>query len=187
MAEHDTAPQGTPTPNDAGAGKPGQQTSAPSVHILGQYIKDLSFENPGSRGAQQQQPNIDIGIDVGATPHESGNGVFEVSLRVQGKATDAQSALFVAELDYAGLFQIQGFKPEEMEAVLLIECPRLIFPFARRILADITLSGGFPPLLIDPIDFRALYLSQKQRQQEAQQTPNAGPMATVASPPQQPT
>jgi len=183
MAQHDTAPSGTPTSSEAGAGKPDQKDLAPSVHILGQYIKDLSFENPGSRGVQKQ-PDIEIGIDVGAAAHEDGNSVYEVSLRIQGKATHEKNTLFMAELDYAGLFQLQGFKPEEMEAVLLIECPRLIFPFARRILADVTLSGGFPPLLIDPIDFRNLYLSQKQRQQQAQ-APNLGPMAAASGPVQQ--
>lgn len=183
MAEDPNAPQGAPTDSNAGAGAQNQEGAAPAVHILGQYIKDLSFENPGSRSVQQQ-PNIELGIDVGATAHEDGNGVYEVSLRIQGKASSPESALFVVELDYAGLFQLNGFKAEELEAVLLIECPRLIFPFARRILADITISGGFPPLLVDPIDFRNLYLSQKQRQQQAQQTINPGPMA-AAVPPQQ--
>ena len=142
-------------------------------------VKDLSFENPGVRGAGQTQPNIDLGIDVGATAHTDGNNIFEVSIRVQAKALIEQEVMFLLELDYAGVYQLNGFKAEEMEPVLLIECPRLIFPFARRVISDITRDGGFPPLLIDPIDFRNLYLSQKQRQQQASAEPNAGPMSSV--------
>lgn len=186
MAEHQNAPEGTPS--SAGAGAPPNPTdTGPMINILSQYTKDLSFENPGSRAGNQVQPDIEIGIDVGATAHEDGNGIYEVSLRIQGKASTAETTVFMIELDYAGVFRLQGFKPEEMEAVLLIECPRLIFPFARRILADITASGGFPPLLIEPVDFRGLYLTQKQRQM-AQQAPkqspvvNTGPMAAATPP-----
>ena len=106
-------------------------------------------------------------------------------MSIQGKALANEGPLFIVELDYSALFQLQGFKADEMEPVLLIECPRLIFPFARRIIADITSSGGFPPLLIDPVDFRSLYLSQKQRQQQAQQTTVSGGPATAAVSPTQ--
>ena len=166
----------TPAPTGPAAAPIDGQAQAPAIRILAQYVKDLSFENPGVRGAPQSQPNIDLGIDVGATAHEDGNNIFEVSIRAQAKALAEDNVLFMLELDYAGMFQLQGFKPEEMEPALLIECPRLIFPFARRIISDITRDGGFPPLLVDPIDFRNLYLSQKQRQQQAQST------ATVTSP-----
>lgn len=175
----------TPTPAGAAPSNPNAQApGAPAINILGQYIKDLSFENPGVRGAGQTQPNIDLGIDVGATAHTDGNNIFEVSIRVQAKALIEQEVMFLLELDYAGVFQLNGFKAEEMEPVLLIECPRLIFPFARRVISDISQSGGFPPLLIDPIDFRNLYLSQKQRQQQASAEANAGPMS-AATPNQQ--
>lgn len=188
MAEDQTPPEGTQTHPNMATGAPEQQQAAPALQILTQYIKDLSFENPDKRKGQQQaqQPNIELGIDVGATAHEGGNGVFEVSLSIQGQAKTDDGPLFIIELDYAGLFQLHGFNPEEMEAVLLIECPRLIFPFARRIIGDITSSGGFPPLLVDPIDFRNLYLVQKQRQQQQQaaQTVSGGP-ATAAVPSQE--
>lgn len=170
------------TPAPEGAPAQPQQPDGPSLGILAQYVKDLSFENPGVRGAQVQ-PNIDLGIDVGATPHEDGNNVFEVSLRIQAKAMVEDKVLFLLELDYAGMFHLQGIPQGDMEAALLIECPRLIFPFARRIIADLTSDGGFPPLLVDPVDFRKLYMAQKQSQPQADPT-NAGPMSVVAGAPQ---
>ena len=185
IPSEDLMAEETPTPAGAAPSNPNAQAAgAPAINIMAQYIKDLSFENPGVRGGGQTQPNIDLGIDVGATAHTDSNNVFEVSIRVQAKALLEQQVIFLLELDYAGVFQLNGFKPEEMEPVLLIECPRLIFPFARRVISDITQSGGFPPLLVDPIDFRNLYLSQKQRQQQASAEANAGPMS-AATPDQQ--
>lgn len=143
---------------------------ATSVRVLAQYIKDFSFENPGT-AKSQTQPNIDLGIDVGATPHKDGNNMYEVSLRMQAKAISGETTLFILELDYAGLFQFETANQAELEPVLLIECPRILFPFARRIISDITRDGGFPPLLVDPIDFVGLYRGQKARQAEASQTP----------------
>lgn len=139
----------------------GQQTK-PAMRVLGQYVKDLSFENPG-HPTVQAQPNIDLGIDVSAVPHADGNGVFEVSLKLSAKAQAETTVLFITELDYAGLFQIEGVPQDQLEPMLLIESPRLLFPFARRIIAEITREGGFPPLLIDPVDFVQLYQSQYQR------------------------
>lgn len=173
MAIETPAPTGTATDPNAG-GAQGQQAQPPAIRIMAQYVKDLSFENPGTR-ADTNQPNIDLGIDVGATAHEDGNNIFEVSIRIQAKATSGQAVMFLMELDYAAMFQLQGFKPEEMEPALLIECPRLIFPFARRVISDLTRDGGFPPLLVDPIDFRNLYLSQKQRQQQQAQAGAGAP------------
>lgn len=166
MAEETPAPTGnpaTPTPSGGETGQ-NQQPGSPSIRILSQYVKDMSFENPGMR-QMATQPNIDLGIDVGATAHADGNNIFEVSIRIQAKATVENNVMFLLELDYSGLFQLQGFAANEVEPALLIECPRLIFPFARRVISDLTRDGGFPPLLVDPIDFRNLYLSQKQKQQ----------------------
>ena len=154
----------------------GNPPQGPAMRVLGQYIKDLSFENPGV-GPVQSQPNIDLGIDVGATPHADGNGLYEVSLKLSAKATAEQSVLFICELDYAGLFQIQNAQQGQMEPMLLIECPRLLFPFARRIIAEITREGGFPPLLIDPVDFVQLYQSQYQRAAAAGGNAPAAPAA----------
>lgn len=168
MAEETPNPSNTP-PATGAEGQP-QQPVAPAIRILAQYVKDMSFENPGMR-AGQGQPNIDLGIDVGATAHEDGQNIFEVSIRIQATAKSQEQVMFLLELDYSGLFQLQGFQANEMEPALLIECPRLIFPYARRIISDITRDGGFPPLLVDPIDFRNLYLKQKERQQSGEGAP----------------
>ncbi len=148
--------------------------AAPALRVLSQYVKDLSFENPG-HAPVQSQPNIDLGIDVGAAPHADGNGIYEVSLKLSATAKAESTTLFITELDYAGLFQLDGITQENLEPMLLVECPRLLFPFARRIIAEITREGGFPPLLIDPVDFVQLYRSQYQRaeQPETQETPDA--------------
>ncbi|MCA8901222.1 MAG: protein-export chaperone SecB [Hyphomonas sp.] len=146
----------------------------PGLRVLGQYIKDLSFENPG-HGPVQAQPNIDLGIDVSATPHADGNGLFEVSLKLSAKALAEGTVLFITELDYAGLFQLQNVQQAQLEPLLLIECPRLLFPFARRVVAEITREGGFPPLLIDPVDFVQLYQQQYRRAQEAAAAAGSAP------------
>ncbi|MEM7493446.1 MAG: protein-export chaperone SecB [Pseudomonadota bacterium] len=132
-----------------------------SIRVLGQYIKDLSFENPGA--SVQGQPNIDLGIDVGAKQSGDDGKTFEVTLKLNARAGTPETTLFLIELDYAGLFRIEGFQPNEMEPILLIECPRILFPFARRIISDISAEGGFPPLRVDPVDFASLYQGQKQR------------------------
>ncbi|MEQ8320550.1 MAG: protein-export chaperone SecB [Rhodospirillales bacterium] len=155
----DTSAPGNPNSPE---GTNGDTPTAPAMRVLGQYVKDLSFENPG-HSPVQSQPNIDLGIDVGAKPHADGNGLFEVSLKLSAKAVADDKVMFICELDYAGLFQLQNIAQDQLEPMLLIECPRLLFPFARRIIAEITREGGFPPLLIDPVDFVALYQAQVRR------------------------
>ncbi|MEM0985673.1 MAG: protein-export chaperone SecB [Pseudomonadota bacterium] len=142
---------------------------APTLRALSQFVKDLSFENPASQ-LPEGQPNIDIGIDVSAAPRDGGQGVYETSLKMKARAHIGEATLFLMELDYCGLFQVVGLGEEETEAALLIECPRMLFPFARRLVADVTREGGFPPLLIDPVDFVQLYRQQKQRQSAAVST-----------------
>lgn len=142
------------------------RNEGPQLRALSQYVKDLSFENPGNRSGADERPNIDLGIDVSAVPHEQGNGLYEVSLKLNAKAHTNTATLFLTELDYGGIFQVVGMTEADAEAALLIECPRMLFPFARRLIADITREGGFPPLLIDPVDFVQLYRSQKQREQQ---------------------
>ncbi len=151
----------TDTPDMATQPQDNAQPQGPAIRVLSQYIKDLSFENPGA--TVQDQPNIELGIDVGAAPKQDSEGVFEVTLKLKARAGTETTALFLIEMDYAGLFQLQGFGPADIEPILLIECPRILFPFARRIIADISSEGGFPPLRIDPVDFGALYNTQKQR------------------------
>ena len=157
-----TPPQDPAQPADAN----GQQAQSPALRVLGQYVKDLSFENPGNVQVNSQ-PNIDLGIDVGATPHVQGDGMYEVSLKMNAKAEAEDKVLFIIELEYSGLFKLEGLSEADLEPMLLIECPRLLFPFARRIIAEITRDGGFPQLLIDPVDFVGLYRSQKARAAEA--------------------
>lgn len=172
----------TETPDMATQPQSNAQQPGPAIRVLSQYIKDLSFENPGA--TVQDQPNIELGIDVGATPKQGEEGVFEVTLKLKARAGTQETALFLLEMDYSGLFQLQGFAQADMEPILLIECPRILFPFARRIIADISAEGGFPPLRIDPVDFGQLYNTQKQRaaaaaeeQAPEAQEPNPEPQA----------
>ncbi|XBQ17200.1 MAG: protein-export chaperone SecB [Oceanicaulis sp.] len=145
----------------------GEQPQMPSIRVMGQYVKDLSFENPNApeslRGGGQ--PAIDLSVDVRA--RSLGEDTYEVELLMAAKASREDKPVFIAELTYGGLFQIQNVDDRAREAFLLIECPRIIFPFARRILADATRDGGFPPLMLEPVDFAALYRQQLARQQAA--------------------
>jgi preprotein translocase subunit SecB len=153
---------------------PGAQQTAPNLNVLSQYVKDFSFENPGApqtlRMRPGSSPNINISIGVQSAP--LGNSEFEVELRIDARATDGQAVLFAVELVYAGVFRFTNIPPEQARAVALIECPRLIFPFARQIVADASRNGGFPPLLIDPVDFVAMY--RQQLATEAAQGAGAG-------------
>ena len=130
----------------------------PSLNILAQYIKDLSFENPGaprSLQARDNAPAINISVNVNANPLSEND--FDVVLSLNAEAKDGDKALFAVELVYGGVFRITGFPQEHILPILFIECPRLLFPFARQIVADATRNGGFPPLLIDPIDFAQMF------------------------------
>ncbi len=153
---------------EAGGAAPGQQ--GPQLNVVAQYIKDLSFENPNAPQSLQiqQQPQIGIQINVNATPLSDTD--IEVSLKLEGKAEIGDQLLFGFELDFAGVFRIQGVPQESLQPVVLIECPRLLFPFAREIVAATVRNGGFPPLLLDPVDFVSLY-----RQRMAQMQPSDQP------------
>ncbi len=134
------------------------QGEAPSLNVLVQYVKDLSFENPNAPNAlapQQEQPQISINVNVGAQPLSATE--FEVELKLEANAKSGEMVMFAVELVYAGIFRIQNVPEAHLHPFVLIECPRLLFPFARQILADATRNGGFPPLMLDPIDFVALY------------------------------
>lgn len=143
----------------------------PQLNVVAQYIKDFSFENPNaptSLVAGQQQPQISIQINVNAAPMSDTD--IEVVLQLSGKAETNGSLLFSFDLIFGGVFRIRNVPHESMDAVVLIECPRLLFPFAREIIATTVRNGGFPPLLLDPVDFVALY-RQKMAQLAAQQQP----------------
>lgn len=144
--------------------------AAPSLTILTQYVKDLSFENPDaprSIGPRRAAPSINVGINVGVKPIEKDD--YEVELRLEARATDEGKALFVAELAYAGVFRLANVPQDNLPPLLMIECPRLLFPFARQIIAEVTRNGGYPPLLIDPVDFTTLYRQRLAELSQAQQ------------------
>ena len=136
---------------------------SPTIRVLAQYTKDLSFENPGLFSAQDGQgaPEIELAIDVRVEPGPPEQSIFGVDLKLNAKAKRLDVVVFIVELVYSGVFQLQNATQADAEAMLLIECPRLLFPFARRIVAEVTRDGGHPPLLIDPIDFVGLYRQQK--------------------------
>lgn len=135
------------------------------LHVLAQYVKDLSFENPNAPRSFTQgegQPALDVNVDVNVQRLSETD--FEVVLGTRITATREDETLFITEVDYAGLFRLINVPQDTLEPILLIECPRQIFPFARRVLADTTRDGGFPPLLLDPIDFVQLYRSRKAQE-----------------------
>ncbi|WP_411036231.1 protein-export chaperone SecB [Shinella sp. BYT-45] len=140
--------------------------ASPSLTILAQYVKDFSFENPGaprSLQARDKAPAINISVNVNANPLAETD--FDVILSLNAEAKDGDKVLFNAELAYGGVFRITGFPQEHMLPVLFIECPRLLFPFARQIIADATRNGGFPPLMIDPIDFAQMFAQRMAEEQ----------------------
>lgn len=134
----------------------------PQVSILTQYVKDLSFENPNAPSSLQstEQPRIDVNVSVNAK--RGGDNVYEVELKINAKAMAGENVAFVVDLLYAGLFGLANVPEDALEPFLIIEAPRIIFPFARRIIADSVRDGGFPPLMLDPIDFASLYMAQQQ-------------------------
>ncbi len=152
----------SPAPQVTAESKPQLQ---PSLRILGQYLKDLSFENPNAPqtlAPQQTQPDINISVNVNARNLAPTD--FEVELHLDAKATLQDKVIFAAELVYAGTFRLENFPAQMMHPAVLIECPRILFPFARQILAEATRNGGFPPLMLDPIDFTAMYQKRLQQQ-----------------------
>jgi preprotein translocase subunit SecB len=144
----------------------------PQLNVVAQYIKDFSFENPNapqSLANRQEPPQIAIQINVNANPLSDTD--IEVTLKLEGKAEIADTLMFRFELEFAGVFRIRNVPQESLNAVVLIECPRLLFPFAREIIATAVRNGGFPPLLLDPVDFVALYRQKMGEMQAAQPAP----------------
>ena len=160
------AKETTEKKEEAGAAAKGNG-AAPSLNVMAQYVKDLSFENPRAPMSLQPQENgpaINININVNANPLAETD--FEVELKLSAQAGEGDNLLFNVELVYAGVFRIQNVPKEAIHPAVLIECPRLLFPFARAIIADATRNGGFPPLMMDPVDFAALY-QQRMAEQAA--------------------
>ncbi|HYZ61823.1 MAG TPA: protein-export chaperone SecB [Acetobacteraceae bacterium] len=151
------------------------QQATPPLVVNAQYVKDLSFEVPNAPeifSTLRAQPNVNINLDVQARRLNEGQDVFEVTLQIKAEAVEApanpngpaaadQKPVFIAELAFCGVFTLTGVPENAVEPVLLVECPRLLFPYARNILADVTRDGGFPPVLLQPIDFVALWQSRR--------------------------
>jgi len=143
--------------------------SGPMLSVLAQYTKDASFENPNAPDSLRsglEAPQIQIGIEIGRQMLEGDN--VEVTLMLKADARRGEQVAFIAELEYAGLFAFQGVNAEEIQPLVLIECPRLLFPFARQIMAEMTQNGGYPPIMLEPPDFAAMFREEMMRRAEEQ-------------------
>ena len=147
------------------------QPKQPQMRVLGQFIRDMSFENiMAQKGAPADvQPDVQVQVNLDAKKR-SGENQYEtaIKLNITSKAKDGDATLFVLEIDYVGIFQVENVPEEQMHPYLLIECPRMIFPFLRRIVSDVTRDGGFPPYNMDTVDFMAIYRQEALRRAEAQ-------------------
>ena len=150
--------------NTAAPAENGEGPASPGFRILAQYVRDLSFENPKAPDSLRVEgkPGIDLGVEMNAQGRK--DGLCEVELRLTVKASTDALTVFIVELVYGGLFALHGVAEQDIEPMLLIECPRYLFPFAREIIAGCTADGGFyPPFMLDPIDFAAIYMSRQQQ------------------------
>lgn len=168
--------QGTENPN--GASAQNAQPQGGIMRVAGQYVKDLSFENPNAPLSMQganTQPEVQLDVNLGGRPmgedFQLGKDFYEVEMSISARATDrdTKQLMYVVETNYAGLFLIQNVPEEHMGGILLVEGPRLLFPFARQVIADAVRSGGFTPLMLEPIDFAGMYRSRVQQQAAAAQ------------------
>lgn len=183
MAENEDGTKANETAGDNGAAETGaaDPQAAPQMSIVGQYVKDLSFENPAGAkvlNPQNEKPGLEVQVNVQAA--KGGETLYEVELKIHVTGKFGEETGFICELAYAGLFNILNIPGDQLQPLLLVECPRIVFPFARRIIADVTRDGGYPPLLLDPIDFLALYRHQMTQQQEQQQQQAAQPTEGTA-------
>ncbi len=154
------------------------QEKAPSLTTRVQYIVDLSFENPNAPNSlipRDTQPQVSIGVDVNARRGGSGESgdQYEVVLKLGARCSYGDETVFAVELLYGGLFELENMPEADIQPVLLIECPRLMFPFARAIIANITRESGFPPLMLDPVNFVALYQARMEEAARQQTVGNA--------------
>ncbi|RED18330.1 protein-export chaperone SecB [Pontivivens insulae] len=158
----------TPEAGAAAAPEAAAQQTPPQLKIRTQYVKDVSFENIAAQKGftPTTPPQIKVGVNLDAK--KNGDNLYEVILTLKVNAEAADQPVFLMELDYAGTFEIENVPDAQMHPFLMIECPRMLFPFARRIVSDMTRDGGYPPVNIDPIDFIALYRNEILRRQQAQ-------------------
>ena len=147
------------------------QAQAPQMRVLGQFIRDMSFENIMSqKGAPADvTPDVQVQVNLDAKKRSTDNQYESaIKLNVTSKAKDGDTTLFVLEIDYVGIFHIENVAEEQLHPFLLIECPRMIFPFLRRVVSDVTRDGGFPPLNLENIDFLSLYRNELAKRQQAE-------------------
>ena len=173
------------TENGAAAAADPAQPLQPKMQILGQYVRDLSFENNMARNAPtdtQVAPDVQVQVALDAKKRQADNQYEVISkYNVTSKNKNNGETLFLLEIEYAGVFQIENVPDQQMHPFLLIECPRMVFPFVRRIVSDVTRDGGFPPLNLDNIDFIQLYrqtLAQRQAAREAEAAPDDTPQVS---------
>jgi preprotein translocase subunit SecB len=144
------------------------------INILAQYIRDLSFENPNApeslRGGAAPEMDINIGMDARKIPDDKFDNLYEVVLNLRAVAVRDGEPLFIAELQYGVTVTLNGLPEDNHHPVLLIEVPRLIFPYARQVLSDLTMQGGYPPLLLNPVDFQGLYMDRFKNEIAAART-----------------
>ncbi len=153
------------SPADANGSAPTEQPPVPGFRILAQYVRDLSFENPRAPDSLRMdgKPAIDMGVELNAQGRP--DGLFEVDIKLSIKASTDTMKVFQVELLYGGLFQLTGIPEQDIEPMLLIECPRYLFPYAREIISRASADGGFyPPFMLDPIDFAGIYTARQQQQ-----------------------
>ncbi len=145
-----------------------EEKLAPKISIQAQYVRDMSFENVAVQsgdGRLDAKPDIQVGVNLDAKKRTDDQ--YEVILKVNATAKSNEAVMFIVELEYAGIFKVENVPEQQLHPVLLIECPRILFPFARRIVADATRDGGYPPLLLDMVDFAGIYSAEVKRRQEA--------------------
>jgi len=152
----------------------GEPDNGPQIAMIAQYVKDLSVESPSSPQAFQWQVQPQLEVQFNINVERAADDVHEVVLKIEVSARSENGVHFLVDLSYAGLYGLRNFPEEALSAFLLAEAPRLLFPFARQIIAEATQNTGFAPVLLDPIDFAGAYMSQVQAQQEQdQQSPGA--------------
>ncbi len=146
----------------------GAQPQPPRVHIMNQYIRDLSFENVSVQKGMMPEGQTSFEVQISLDARKVGDDQFEVINKLKVEATIEDAKIFILELDYAGRFVIQNVPEDQLHPFLMVECPRMIFPFLRRVVSDITRDGGYPPLNLDAIDFVALYRNEIARRAQEQ-------------------
>lgn len=144
-----------------------QQPAQPKLQIVSQFIRDLSFENIAAQKGTASEGKPEVKVQVNLDAQKRAEDLYDVAIKLKIDSRVQGSALFLLELDYAGRFRIQNAKPEQLHPILMIECPRLIFPFVRRIVSDVSRDGGYPAINLDTIDFLALYRQELIRRQKA--------------------